>query len=317
MPRAPSLDEVLPEFYLLSFLERKYNRVDHLGEKTVISVLPGQSSPILKINAESPISLGRPGSSVGNGSMATTSIALNSRAAKQKHDNILRLRKVESKPEMSTLADKVIKNLRTARRKLYSRGHCVPSPFGPGPQHPPGAAPIVLRAQDMGSTGRNATTSRPLTASERFSTPKHIAQKTKYRGPTFIRPTQRVVLNSRGSAIAEDCSRSSWAFKRPLDAIIMPRPSTFASSLHDAPLPDCAECLLDDSRYATLAGLARNRILSKTTNEDRLYLVASRGGQKPYPEGHPSDAPYSIDFNSPGSPGRRSRPCWKKSPFDS
>jgi len=98
----------------------------------------------------------------------------------------------------------------------------------------------------------------------------------------------------------------------------MPRPSTFASSLLYAPLPDCAECLLEDTPYATLAGLARQRILEKTTNADRLYLVASRGGRRPYPSPHPTEIPpYSIDYEAPGSPGRKTRPVWKKSPFDS
>ena len=96
----------------------------------------------------------------------------------------------------------------------------------------------------------------------------------------------------------------------------MPRPSTFASSLLNAPLPDCAECLLEDTPYATLACAARNRILEKTTNADRLFLVASRSSKGPYPAPHPGEAPYCIDYAAPGSPDRRKRPVFRKSPFD-
>ena len=178
-----------------------------------------------------------------------------------------------------------------ARRKIYSRGHCIPSPNrGPSPLHPRGSAPVVLRDYEMGSSGRNATTSRPQTASDRFSPTKSSKKAREDAGPLYTRPTQRLVLNSRGSAIAEDCARSSWTFRRPLDAISMPRPSTFASSLLYAPLPDCAECLLEDTPYATLACAARCRILEKTTNADRLYLVGVCSGKKPYPPAHPSEA---------------------------
>jgi len=308
MVQPETLEAILPQFYLLSFLERKYNPKRQAAEK----VVPG---PTLRTN-NAPND--RHGSSVGMGSTAvgSTSIAMSSRAAKEKHDNIVRLRRVAPKMPKQTVSDKVLKDLHMARRKIYSRGHCIPSPNrGPSPLHPRGAAPVVLRDYEMGSSGRNATTSRPQTASDQFS-PIKSSRKARDAGPLYTRPTQRLVLNSRGSAIAEDCARSSWTFRRPLDTISMPRPSSFASSLLNAPLPDCAECLLVDNPYATLACAARCRILEKTTNADRLYLVGVCSGKKPYPSAHPSEAPYSIDYSPPGSPDRRLRPCWKKSPFE-
>lgn len=306
-------ESVLPEFYLLSFLEKKYNREEYKDSaKTILGIQRNnKSSPSLRFNGNEDEA--HTSKSMGNASLST-SIALSSRAAKQKHDTIVRLRKVESKIPKLTLIDKVMKDLHIAHRKLYSRGHCVPAPKGELAKHPQGAAPVVLRNHETASRGRFSTSSRPTTASERYS-PIKTSRKDD-DSPLYIRPTQRQVLNSRGTAIAEDCARSSWHFKKPLDAITMPRPSTFASSLQNAPLPDCAECLLEEGPYATLAGAARLRILEKTTQQDRLYLVTSRGGAKPYPASHPAQGPpYSIDYSQPGSPDRRKRPCWKKSPF--
>jgi len=163
MPAAPTLDNVLPEFYLLSFLEKRYSKKDTGGGTVVSLVRSGRGgAPALRIDNPA-----QPASSVGNGSMAaSSSIALSSRAAKKKHDDIVRLRKVESKPPKSTLADKVFADLHRPHRKLYSRGHCVPNPTSPAPLHPPGAAPVVLRNHEMGSSGRNVGTARPQTATE-------------------------------------------------------------------------------------------------------------------------------------------------------
>jgi hypothetical protein len=302
--------DVLPEFYLLSFLERRHSSsVEKDREKRVVSVDRGG---VLRLNNTEALS--QIASSVGNGSLGgTSSVALSSRAAKQKHDTIARLRRVETKFPKMTLGDKVLLDMHAARRKLYSRGHCVPAPGRDVPKHPVGAAPVVLRDHEMGSSGRFATTSRPKSASAQFS-PIKLNDRSSAR---YVRPTQRLVLNSRGGAIAEDCARSSWRFKRPLDSISMPRPSTFASSLQNAPLPDCAECVLTEGPYATLAGAARARILEKTTNADRLYLVASRGGAMTMPPAHfTTEAPYSVDYAPPRSPERRKRDVWKKSPFD-
>ena len=123
------LDDVLPEFYSLSFLDRKYTETS-TSDKSV------------------------------------NSIALSSRASKIKHDEIVRKKRVETKKPKLAIPDKVLQNMRVSERKLFNRGHCVPMPGSPLSLRPPGSSPIVLRNTEMGSVGRNAGTFRPRTAGD-------------------------------------------------------------------------------------------------------------------------------------------------------
>jgi len=292
-----SYPPVLPEFYTLSFLEKQWDaKGDDLKHKVVSSNVGG---------------------------LHEDSVALSSRAAKQKHDTIQRLLRVETKPISPSLTEKVVANMRASKRKVFSRGHMIPSP-APGKRltmHPKGASPVVLRNDEIGSRGRNASPNRPRTASEQsvprgspiLRTVSRLEEAGKY-----ARRTARTVLSSRGVAIAEDCSRSSWAFKAPLNIISCTRPSSFASSLAYAPLPNCAECILSEGPYASLAGIARRKINEKLTQEDRLYLVSTRNGSslRPSTSPVPSAPPFSIDY-SPSSPSGKPRDVWRKTAISS
>ena len=232
-------NNVLPEFYNLSFLENKFS-VRTQSEKSV------------------------------------SSIALSSRNAKIKHEDIVRKRRSATKNEKLTIPEKVLQSMRVSSRKLYSRGHCVPLPGSPISKRPRGSQPVVLRNTEMGSTGRNLSTFRPRTAEDEYAArtgtiSRAQAERKSALEGKYIRRTQRMILNCGGQPIAEDCSRSSWTFKKPLDRIIYERPSTVGSSLAYAPVPDCAEAILIDGSYGTLAGAAKQRINEKTTKTDKLF----------------------------------------------
>jgi len=65
-------------------------------------------------------------------------------------------------------------------------------------------------------------------------------------------------------------------FQRPLDRIFCSRPTSIGSSLSYAPVPDCAECILSEGPYSTLAGAAKLKINEKTTKADKLFLISQR-----------------------------------------
>ena len=275
-------NDVLPEFYNLSFLDQKYS-TRSTSEKSVAS------------------------------------IDLSTRSAKIKHEDIVRRRKIAPKTEKLTIPEKVLENMRVSSRKLYSRGHCVPLPGSPISKRPRGCAPVVLRNTEMGSIGRNSGTFRPRTAEDEYAarTGALSTQQTERKSVMagkYARNTQRMVLNSVGQPIAEDCSRSSWRFKRPLDRIVYERPSTVGSSLAYAPVPDCAECILIDGSYGTLAGAAKQRINEKTTKQDKLFLIAQRPKtpsmnmlRRPLPADMVGGAPYKL------SEKEVRKPVWRKS----
>jgi hypothetical protein len=112
------------------------------------------------------------------------------------------------------------------------------------------------------------------------------------------------------------CSKSSYKFPRPLDRVVCSCPSGIASSLAYAPVPDCAECILQDGAYGTIAGAAKLRINDKTTKEDKLYLIDQRPTtpfmkdvRKPMEN---MKAVYNVDYAPHGSPERKGRPVWRK-----
>lgn len=270
--------EVLPEFYELSFLKS---------------------------------------SATDNKSVA--SIALSNRSAKIQHEEIVRKKRTAPKRSILTIPDRVLKNMRVSERKLFSRGHCIPLPGSPISKRPLGSSPIVLRNEEMGSVGRNIGTFRPRTAGDEYAARTGrvtIAQTTKKTADKYVRRTQRMVLNCGGQPIPEDCSRSSWAFKKPLDRIMYERPSTVGSSLAYAPVPDCAEAILIDGSYGTLAGAAKQRINEKTTKQDKLYLIAQRPKtpsmeilREPLPDHLVGGAPFKLKEVPTG----REKACWRKS----
>jgi hypothetical protein len=251
---------------------------------------------------------------------SVASIALSTRSAKIKHEEIVRKKKSASKRSVLTIPDRVLENMRVSERKLFSRGHCVPLPGSPISKRPLGSSPIVLRNEEMGSVGRNISTFRPQTAGDEYATRTGrltTAQMTRRKTTDkYVRRTQRMVLNCGGQPIAEDCSRSSWAFKKPLDRIMYERPSTVGSSLAYAPVPDCAEAILIDGSYGTLAGAAKQRINEKTTKQDKLYLIAQRPKtpsmgflRAPLPDNLVGGAPFKLK----DAPTGREKPCWRKS----
>lgn len=281
--------DVLPEHYTLGFMEREFHES---------SMLPSMESSI----ASSP------------------SIALSNRSAKHKHDEVQRKRRIETKRPLKTIPDIVLKNMRVCSRRPFSRGHVVPLPGSPIAKHPRGSQPIVLRNNEMGSTGRNAGTARPRTAAEQYARRKNTFLKTTTREEkrqTFVRKTLKMILDSSGQAVPMDCTKSSWTFKPPLDRLTYPIPSCRASSLAYAPVPDCAECILIDGSYGTLAGQAKTLINEKTSKEDRLYLIDQRPKtpsmadvRKPMPN---QDPPFYVNYEKPSSPERQPRPVWRKS----
>lgn len=259
-------------------------------------------------------------SSATSADKSVASIALSSRSAKIKHEEIVRKKKVAPKREILTIPDRVLDNMRVSERKLYSRGHCVPLPGSPISKRPMGSSPIVLRNDEMGSIGRNIGTFRPRTAGDEYASKTGrltTAQLTRKKtADKYVRRTERMVLNCGGQPIAEDCSRSSWTFKKPLDRIMYERPSTVGSSLAYAPVPDCAECILDDGSYGTLAGAAKQRINEKTTKKDKLFLISQRPKtpsmgllREPLPEDLVGGAPFKLAE----APKGREKPCWRKS----
>ena len=277
-------NNVLPEFYSLSFLDNKFSTRTQ-SEKSVAS------------------------------------IALSSRSAKIKHEDIVRRRRNASKKEKLSIPEKVLQSMRVSSRKLYSRGHCVPLPGSPISKRPRGSQPVVLKNTEMGSSGRNLGTFRPRTAEDEYAartgtiSRAQAAKKSGMEGK-YVRRTQRMVLNCGGQPIAEDCSRSSWTFKKPLDRIIYERPSTVGSSLAYAPVPDCAECILLDGSYGTLAGAAKQRINEKTTKTDKLFLISQRPKtpsmgvlRQPLPAHMVGGAPFKLAE----SPTGKDRPVWRKS----
>lgn len=285
-------DQVLPEFYTLSFMEKKFSSSSQLEamDKTVAS------SP---------------------------SIQLTNRSAKNRHTDVRRKRRIQPQHEKMPTLDipaQVLRNMRISERMPYSRGHLTPSPGGQELASPKGSQPVVLRNHQFSNTGRNAGPGRPRTAQEQHDRSINQLKRTVSRteiSELYTRQTQRMVLNSRGVAIAEDCSRSSWKFRKPLDRIICTRPSTAFSSLHFALVPDCAECLLEDNSYGTVAGQAKRKIMEKTTIEDKLFLVDQRPKsipmlevRKPLPN---QKAPFHVDYAKRGSPDRRKRSVYLKS----
>ena len=244
--------------------------------------------------------------------------------------------------------------MRVSERRPFSRGHVVPlpgSPLGmcrkkcacvcvhvcvcvcererhtltllsspfPAARRPPGSQPVVLRNHEMSNTGRNKGTFRPQTATERRKADQGVLKRTMSReasGNLYTRQTQEKILNSSGQAISMHCAKSSWRFQRPLDRIFCSRPSAIASSLAYAPVPDCAECILAEGPYATLAGAAKLKINEKTSKADKLFLISQRpktpamsAVRKPTPNQAP---PFHVDYESTGSPTRQLRPVWRK-----
>ena len=163
----------------------------------------------------------------------------------------------------------------------------MPLPGSPISKRPRGSQPVVLKNTEMGSSGRNLGTFRPRTAEDEYAArtgtiSRAQAERKSAMEGKCVRRTQRMVLNCGGQPIAEDCSRSSWTFKKPLDRIIYERPSTVGSSLAYAPVPDCAEAILIDGSYGTLAGAAKQRINEKTTKTDKLFLIPKRPRWRSY-----------------------------------
>lgn len=236
---------ISPEFYTLSFLEKRY---------------PDSSSL----------------AALENSVASSPSIDMSSRDHKNRHDDIVRRRKIETLKPQKTIPEQVVHMMRVSERKLYSRGHVVPVPGSPLTRHPPNSQPVVLRNNEMGSTGRNSGTFRPPTASEQRKASAGMLKRTISRedvSKLYIKPTLDKILNSSGQAIPMHCSKSSWRFQRPLDRICYTRPSAVSSSLLFSTVPDCAECILTDGPYATLAGAAKQKILDKTTKEDKVRAI--------------------------------------------
>ena len=285
---AGSGGQVASEFYTLSFLEKKFPESSSLAAMdSVVDTAP--------------------------------SIAMSSRDQKNRHDEIVRKRSVETKKPKKTIPEQVIRSMRVSERRPYSRGHVIPLPGSPIARHPPGSQPVVLRNNEMGSKGRNAGTFRPRTAAEQRDRSRGTLKRTVSReGMTlmYTRDTNRKVLNSSGSAIAESCSKSSWKFNRPLDRVFCTRPSSIASSLAYAPVPDCAEAILSEGPYGTVAGAAKLTINDKTTMADKLYLVDQRPKSTPMSEIiKPMECikpPYNVDYEPRGSPHRKTRPVFRK-----
>ena len=148
-------------------------------------------------------------SSATSADKSVASIALSSRSAKIKHEEIVRKKKVAPKREILTIPDRVLDNMRVSERKLYSRGHCVPLPGSPISKRPMGSSPIVLRNDEMGSIGRNIGTFRPRTAGDEYASKTGrltTAQLTRKKtADKYVRRTERMVLNCGGQPIAEDC----------------------------------------------------------------------------------------------------------------
>ena len=293
---------VASEFYTMSFMEKKYPNSSSLAAMDS-SV---QSSP---------------------------SIQMHSREQKNRHYEIIRKRSVETKKPRKTIPDVVIKCMRASERRPYSRGHMIPTPGSPITRHPVGAQPTVLRNNETANCGRNAFTFRPRTAAERRDRNNGNLKRTISRDEMavlYTRDTNTKVLNSNGAAIAESCaksswkfkapldrvSKSSWKFKAPLDRVFCTRPSSIASSLAYAPVPDCAECILSDGSYGTVAGAGKLRINDKTSMKDKLFLVDQRPKtpamsdiRKPMPN---QKAPFGVDYEPKGSPLRRPRTVFRQ-----
>ena len=285
--REPRSDTVASEFYTLSFMEKKYADSSSLAayDSTV------QSSP---------------------------SVAMSSRDQKNRHLEIVRKRSVETKKPARTIPEQVIRSMRVSERMSYCRGHILHMPGSPIARHPPGCQPVVLRNHETGNKGRNAGTFRPHTAAEQRDRAQGTLKRTMSREATaqlYSRDTNPKVLNSNGNAIAASCSKSSWHFKAPLDRVFCSRPSSIASALAYAPVPDCAEAILSEGPYGTVAGAAKLTINDKTTMRDKLYLVDQRPKTTPMaqvrqPKPH-MKAPYRMDYEPRGSPERRPRDVFR------
>jgi len=190
-----------------------------------------------------------------------------------------RRRRVETLQPKKTIPETVVQMMRASERRPYSRGHVVPLPGSPLARRPAGSQPVVLRNNEMANTGRNSGTFRPQTATEQMKASLGILKRTVSReaaGQLYTRRTQEKILNSSGQAISMHCAKSSWRFQRPLDRIFCSRPTSIGSSLLYAPVPDCAECILSEGPYSTLAGAAKLKINEKTTKADKLFLISQR-----------------------------------------
>ena len=238
--------------------------------------------------------------------------------------------------------------MRVSKRKLFNRGHIVPLPGSPlgmcesvyvyvcvctsesrahcsllifpfflPARRPAGSQPVVLRNDEMANTGRNSGTFRPQTAAERLQAEHGALKRTMSReasGNLYTRQTQEKILNSSGQAISMHCARSGWRFQRPLDRIFCTRPTGIGSSLAYAPVPDCAECILAEGPYSTLAGAAKLKINEKTSEADKLFLISQRPKtvamsqvRQPAPNQAP---PFFVDYRR--SSPRQVRPVWRK-----
>ena len=195
-----SFETILPEFYSLSCLEREI-------------FAAGVPYPTPR-------------------SLESPSVELSSRATKNKHDNIVRLRNVETKKITETLHERVLHTMRIAHRESYRRGHLVPAPGQAAIAHPRGSSPVVLRNTETGSRGRNASpgTSRPRTALEVESTNRFSPNRKSFSRASlsdrYSRSTAKRILGSSGFAIPQDVAKSTWVFKYPLNSIEYSRPST-------------------------------------------------------------------------------------------
>ena len=81
-------------------------------------------------------------------------------------------------------------------------------------------------------------------------------------------------------------------------------------------MPDCAECILIDGSYGTLAGAAKSRINEKTTKQDKLFLISQRPKtpsmarlREPLSPDLTGGAPFKLRE----APTGRDRPVWRKS----
>jgi hypothetical protein len=279
---------IASEFYTLSFLEKRYPESSALADMDLL--VP--SSP---------------------------SIAMSSRDQKNRHEELIRKRRVETIVPQKTIPDTVVRMMRVSERTPYVRGHIIPMPGSPIARRPPGSQAIVIRNTEMGSTGRNRGTFRPRTASEQRARTAGTLRRTVSREEAltnYSRRTLEKILNGTGQAIPMHCAKSSWKFLTPLDRVFCTRPSNIASSLAYAPVPDCAECILQDGPYGTIAGAAKLRINDKTSKADKLYLIDQRPKtpllkdiRQPM-EGQ--SAPYHMDYEPHGSPDRKTRPVWRQ-----
>mmetsp|Transcript_23406 Transcript_23406/g.34343 ORF Transcript_23406/g.34343 Transcript_23406/m.34343 type:complete len:223 (-) Transcript_23406:177-845(-) len=167
-------------------------------------------------------------------------------------------------------------------RRVPSRGHEIPEPLMcPSPHRRPHTSGTKL-----------PPCFSPIRPSERSR-------------KLYSRATSPVMLR-HGRHIPVDMI--SVKYKYPLNQIAYERPSTLASSLHNASLPSGAESILEETRFQSIAPFSKKEFYQSMSAQQQHELAQRRRRKRIVTKTFPvTQAPFVLDYEKRGTKGAAKR----------